>query len=354
MSPVMFRQRWSSYRTRWKRRELLWRCIRAGRQLSPLADRTGQIEAGDILLFVALRNEIDRLPEFLAHYRGLGVDHFLIVDNDSGDGSADYLRDQPDLSLWRIGDSYRDARFGMDWLGALQLRFGHGHWCLTVDADELLIYPDHLRQNLRDLTSRLDRDGVPAMGALMLEPFPTGPIGTADAGPEAPMMQRLPWFDPGPFRTRIAQPRRNRVTQGGVREQFFHDDTWRSPTLNKLPLVRWHWRYVYVNSTHSMLPPRLNDCYDGPGDPRLSGVLLHGKFLPQIAAKSREELQRGQHFVDPERHRSYHKQLAAGPVLHSRCAQRYEGWEQLVALGLMGTGADRKAQADGADPDERD
>lgn len=353
MVPATFRQRWSAYRTRWKRRELLWRCIRAGRRLSPLSDRTGQIAAGDILLFATVRNEIDRLPEFLDHYRGLGVDHFLIVDNHSDDGSADYLRGQPDLSLWRSGDSYRAARFGMDWLGALQFRHGHGHWCVTVDADELLIYPDYPRQSLTDLTARLDREGVPAMGALMLEPFPTGPLGTADAGPDAPMMTRLPWFQPGPFRTRIVQPRRNRITQGGVRERFFRDDPDLSPTLNKLPLVRWHWRHVYVNSTHSMLPPRLNDCYDGPGDPRLSGVLLHGKFLPQIAAKSDEELQRGQHFVDPARHRAYHRELTTGPVLHSTAAQRYEGWEQLVALGLMGTGEGRRVRTDPADLDER-
>ena len=83
-----------------------------------------------------------RLPHFLDYYRRLGVDHFLFVDNGSDDGTAEYLAAQPDVSLWATNHSYRLARFGVDWLGWLQWRYGHGHWCLTVDADELLVYPD--------------------------------------------------------------------------------------------------------------------------------------------------------------------------------------------------------------------
>lgn len=328
---------WWALRLRWKRRRLVWRAFRAGRDLAAVADRTVTIRRDDILLFATIRNEAARLPEFLAHYRRLGVGHFLIVDNDSGDGSAAMLADQPDISLWRTSASYRDARFGMAWLGALIWRHGHGHWCVTVDADELLIYPDHQRRDLRALTAHLDAKKIPAMGALMLDLYPQGALGSPVAGDG--LTRQLPWFDPGPWRSRIIQPRRNRQVQGGVRERvFFADDPARSPTLNKLPLVRWRRGYAWFNSTHSMLPPKLNDLYDGPGDPRLSGVLLHGKFLPQIVAKSSEELYRRQHFVDPDAHADYHRALTAAPVLWHDGSVRFKDWRQLVALGLMGTG----------------
>lgn len=333
------RRAWSAYRQRWKRRDLLWRCLRAGRDLRPLADRSTRIGRGDILCFATLRNEMLRLPEFLSHYRGLGVGHFLMVDNLSTDGSDTLLIDQPDVSLWRAAGSYRDARFGMDWLGALQIRHGHGHWCLTVDLDELLVYPHWDRRPLPDLTAHLDAAGRPALGAMMLDLFPRGPLGQADAGPAAPLTDRLPWFDPGPYRCQVAAPRRNRILQGGARERvFFRDDPRRGPTLNKLPLIRWNRRHVYVNSTHSTLPPRLNDQYDGPGDPRLSGVLLHSKFLPDSRDRAAEELERGQHFVDPSGYRPYHAEIARGPTLWHPGALRYRGWQQLVALGLMGSG----------------
>ena len=332
-------QLWLRYRFRWKRRELLWRAIKAGRRLSPLVDRTAAIRRGDILSFVTIRNEAPRLTEFLSHYRRLGVAHFLIVDNCSDDGSVEALRRQPDVSLWRARDSYREARFGLDWMNALLFRYGRGHWCLTVDADELLIYPDWETRDLQAVTAHLDAKGIAAMGALMLDLYPCGPLGQADAPENAPLWQRLPYFDAGPYRCRVVQPRRNRWVQGGARERaFFADQPQRSPTLNKLPLVRWRSGQVYVNSTHSMLPPKLNDAWDGPGDPRLSGVLMHGKFLPEIGARSKEELSRRQHFHDPDAYAGYHRALTEAPVLWHENAVHFVGWQQLLDLGLMGAG----------------
>lgn len=314
------------------------------RRISSVNNRTAAIGRDDILLFVAIRNETDRLTEFLEHYRKIGVRHFLIVDNDSTDGSAEYLARQPDVSLWRCPGSYRSSRFGMDWIGALLMRYGHGHWCVTVDADELLIYPEWEQRNLQELTAGLDAHGVAGMGALMLELYPSGPLGQADAADTAPLPARLPWFDPGPYRTRIEQPMRNRIVQGGVRERvFFPDNPGSSPTLNKLPLIRWHWRYTYVNSTHSMLPSEMNDLYDGPGDKRLSGVLLHAKFITNIIEKTKEELVRRQHFIKPERLAGYHYSVIAAPVLLFDGSQRYNGWQQLVNHDLMGTGTENSA-----------
>ena len=102
---------------------------------------------------VVLRNEAARLPHFLDYYRSLGVDHFLMVDNGNNDGSAEFLAEQSDVSLWRTEASYRDTRFGLDWSGWLLMRYGHGHWCLTLDVDELLTYPGLSTHNLRDLTA---------------------------------------------------------------------------------------------------------------------------------------------------------------------------------------------------------
>ncbi|MBM3603891.1 MAG: glycosyltransferase family 2 protein [Alphaproteobacteria bacterium] len=330
---------WRVYRLRWKRRELLWRAIRAGHRLVPVADRSGAIRRGDVLAVTTLRNERPRLPEFLDHHRRLGVAHFLMVDNNSDDGSPAYLADQPDVSLWRCDAGYRSARFGLDWAGALLLRHGRGHWCLTVDVDELLVYPRHDTRPLPELVAHLDRIGQPGLGALMLDLYPSGPLGEADAPADWPLAEQLPWFDPGPYRCQRLLPRRNLWVQGGVRERvFFAQEPRLSPTLNKLPLMRWNWRQVYVNSTHSMLPPRLNDIYDGPGGSRLSGVLLHSKFLPQIVQKSQEELSRRQHFADPDRYTAYHRAILAQPVLRGPASLRYKGWQQLVDLGLMGTG----------------
>ena len=130
------------YKLRLRRKRLLWRAVRKRHEFKCIERKTGSIKANNILLFACLRNEMLRLPFFLAHYRRLGVDQFLLVDNGSDDGSVAFLQDQPDVSLWSANAGYKAARFGMDWLTALQWKHGSGHWCLTVDIDELLIYPD--------------------------------------------------------------------------------------------------------------------------------------------------------------------------------------------------------------------
>ena len=333
------RDLWSGWRARWKRRRILWRIIRARRALTPVTDHTPAIRPGDVLAFAVMRDEALRLPGFLDHYRAMGVRHFLIVDHDSSDGTGALLAAQPDVSLWRATGGYRASRFGMDWVGWLLARYGHGHWCLTVDADELLVYPGWPTRDLPALTADLDARGTRAMGALMLDLFPKGPIG-APIPPGQGMLDHLCWFDAGPYRTQIQRPRLNRWTQGGARlRAFFPDRPRRAPTLNKLPLVRWNRRWIYLVSTHSMLPRRLNALYDGPGDPRLSGVLLHTKFLPDAPTNARREAARAEHFHSPAPYADYYAALAQGPDLWHPQAHRWTGdWRQLADLGLMGTG----------------
>lgn len=325
-----------AYRMRWKRRRLLWRSFRSRHQLLVVADRTNSINPHDILLVMVQRNETARLPFFLEYYRRLGVAHFLVVDNASDDGSDAYLAEQSDVSLWRTPASYHASRFGLDWLTWLQMRYAHGHWCLTADADELLVYDQSGTRPLEDLVSYLDKLGQNALGALMVDLFPKGAIGSQTYRPGQNPTDILTHFDDAPYRAIRQRPLGNLWVQGGPRERvFFAREPSRAPTLNKLPLVRWSRRYAYVNSSHSALPPRLNALYDGPGDDRPSGALLHTKFLPEIVERSEIEKDRRQHFHTPSDFDDYYDQLAARPVLWHQEARRYTGPESLVEHGLI-------------------
>lgn len=330
---------WQAYKLRLKRRRLLWRAFRARHALTVLSDRTSKIAQGDILVVMVVRNEGLRLEYFLNYYRDLGVSHFLVVDNASTDGSDEVLAEQPDVSIWQTQASYRDARFGLDWMTWLQIRHAHDHWCLMVDADELLVYPGMQTCRLPDLTNWLDDQGIPAFGALMLDLYPKCPLDQARYNPGRDPTEVLDWFDPTPYRAVRQSPLGNLWVQGGARERaFFADDPRQSPTLNKLPLVRWNRRYAYVNSCHSILPPPLNERYAGPGGTEPSGVLLHTKFLPDIVSRSETEKQRGQHFHTPQDFDTYYDQLTAAPTLWHAGSVRLEGPDQLEALGLMHRG----------------
>ncbi len=329
-----------AYRLRWRRRDYLWRAFRARHVLRPRADRTAAIPAGAVRAFSTVRNEIGRLPWFLRHHRALGVGHFLFVVNDSRDGSAEYLAEQPDCSVWTTAAGYKDARFGMDWAGWLLARHGAGHWCLVLDADELLIYPQWQDRPLPALTAALEARGRRAFGTLSVDLYPRGRLSEGIVPPGTDPLRHLCWFDPGPYRQTPQPHLRVPLFQGGVRDRvFFADDPRRAPTMNKVPLVKWHWRHAYRNSTHSLLPPQMNDVFSLPGHGVLSGALLHTKFLPSVVASAAEEKRRRQHFARAEAHDAYYDALAADPVLwDGAVSQRFAGWEQLADCGLIGTG----------------
>jgi hypothetical protein len=330
---------WQDLRLRFRRRLLIARAIRKRRELQPLALRTAAIRKGDILCVMTVRNEAIRLPHFLAHHRRLGVDHFLIVDNASTDATVALLRDQPDVSLWTSEAGYKASRFGLDWQNWLLLRYGRRHWCLTLDADELLVYPHWETRPLPALVRWLEDQGAQSFGALMLDMYPEGALSAQEYRPGDDPLQILRWFDSGNYGVQVQPRLRNLWIQGGPRARvFFAADPRRAPTLNKIPLVKWHWRYAYYNSTHAALPARLNAVFDETGGERISGVLLHTKFLHTILDKSAEEKARRQHFADPARFAGYYDGLIADPVLHCAASREYTGWRQLEALGLMSRG----------------
>ena len=187
------------YKLRLERKRWLLRAHRKSRQLRVLADRTDQIRASDILLFSTLRNEQIRLPYFFDYYRKLGVNHFLMVDNASQDGGDDWLIDQPDVSLWQTSASYRRARFGVDWLNWLQMKYAHGHWALVVDVDEFLVYPHCDTRSLRCLTDWLDASSIRSFGALLLDMYPEGAVQDAKYNEGDNPLELAPYFDAGNY-----------------------------------------------------------------------------------------------------------------------------------------------------------
>lgn len=329
----------SSYILRLARKRWRIRAFRKRGEIKPVAARVAQIKPDDILLFSTLRNEMVRLPYFLRYYRDLGVNHFLIVDNDSDDGSREYLASQPDVSLWTSKHSYKRSRFGVDWLNWLQLRFAHGHWTLVVDPDEFFVYPFCDTRPLRALTDWLDASSIKSFSAMLLDMYPKGPIGAQPYREGQDPFEIANWFDSGNYTITKNRQFGNLWIQGGPRARmFFGDAPERAPALNKVPLVKWHRDYTYASSTHMLLPRGLNLVYDEWGGEKASGCLLHAKFLDTFAAKAEEEMKRKQHYANSHEYRAYKAALNDQPDLWCKWSEKYINWRQLEILGLMSKG----------------
>ena len=327
------------YKMRKERRRRQLRAFLKRRELTSVADRTARIRPADLLVFSTQRNENIRLPYFLRYYREMGVKHFLFVDNDSDDGSREYLAEQEDCSVWTTKASYKASKFGVDWLNWLLRKYGHGHWVLTLDPDEFFVYPFCDTRPLDALTDWLDTYEVRAFSAFLLDMYPKGPIDGVPYLRGQNPFEIAQWFDAGNYTIDRNWYFQNLWIQGGPRARmFFADNPQAAPSLNKIPLVKWHRSYVYASSTHMLLPRGLNRVFDDWGGEKASGCLLHAKFLSPLTDKVAEELERKQHYAGSREYRAYSENLADQADLWCKFSEKYINWRQLEILGLMSKG----------------
>jgi hypothetical protein len=320
-----------------ERRNHRRRIRRHGKELKLVQDNLGSIRAEDVILVCCLRNELVRLPFFLKYYRGLGVDHFLIIDNDSTDGLMDHIGAFGDCSVWHTRASYLASDFGMQWCNYLLSQFGAGHLCLTVDPDEYLVYPHMRTRNLKDLGIYLKDDERASMHVVMLDAYGKGTVSETIYSAGDNPFDICPYFDRDGY---IQRPGINGSTwiQGGPRMRVFNrENPERSPALNKMPLVWWEPGFHYRSSTHDGYPVRLNRAHI-PGEVSISGCLFHFKLLSLLIEKAQEEIVRKQHYAGSREYRSYLDSDQVG-FFETGISVRYESPEQLIELGLMSAGS---------------
>lgn len=328
------------YRLRLRRKHRLIRAFRKGRELTCLQNNTAKINSKDIIVVSTLRNERIRLPYFLKYYREMGVRHFLFVDNDSDDGSREYLQEQSDVSVWHTEASYRRSLYGVHWMNWLARKYCHGHWTLTVDVDEFFVFPFCDTRPIPALTDWLDNSGLQSFSAMLIDMYPKGPIDAQPYRDGQNPFEIAEWFDSGNYLLSKNNEYLNLWIQGGPRARlFFKDDPLNAPSLNKIPLVKWHKSYVYMHSTHMLLPRRLNVVYETEGGEKASGALLHSKFLNTFVQKTEEELERRQHYAGSREYLAYHSRIKEDPELWCNWSEKYINWRQLEILGLMSKGS---------------
>ena len=264
-------------------------------RLGPAPD----IAPGDILVVGCLRNEALRLPDFLAHHRRLGVDRFLLIDNGSDDGSTEFLRAQPDVSLYHTEDPYSSGGCGIAWQNEILAAHACGHWALILDIDELFVFPGVETTPLKDFLAWAEGTGADAVAAPMLDMYPAGPIAGATHRPGGGLLASSPWFDGTGYVTRriahgLAVPDR-----GGPRQRLFwdrHDRDFPGPVLFKIPVLKWRAGRALTASTHVMVGAALAPA---------TGMLLHFKLLQDFARAAGAEAARGQHFGGARQYAAY-------------------------------------------------
>jgi hypothetical protein len=206
-----------------------------------------QLRDDQAAVIVLGQNTAFYLPRLVAHHRALGIEHFVLLDNGSTDGSVECAADLGML-VASCDLGFRD--FQMEMRYAATTAFCRGGWRLVVDSDELFDYPGSARRALPEMLAWLNARGQTAVVAQMLDLVPEDGLSEAlDADYDQAIaacvwydltnLEQRDYFDPKLHFAHLLA--RNTVTKpripilfGGIRRTLFGEDC----CLSKHPLFR--------------------------------------------------------------------------------------------------------------------
>jgi hypothetical protein len=316
-----------------------------------------------------VRNEMTRLPHFFAHHRQLGVSRFVVIDNDSGDGTTDYLCNQPDTVVLHTADDFSHPTTGYGkWINDALQAYCIDHWALVLDADELFVFSGCESRSLPSFCSEVRRVGGMGVFAFMLDMYCDN-YDRADQTATDDLIRAAPFFDSHyEFSRRPDSEGSSRfpdiVVRGGPRQRLFTEHqrgtAWRFAIFQINSVRRQILRRLapsrarQLESLYMFSPPELGKvplAYVTP-DFRLSrgshfstpvplyyqnATLLHFKLLPDYVQRLRTFADAGKHWKGGlEQRWLLDALMSRGPTgLVCPSSVRYTGSRQLEDLGLI-------------------
>lgn len=304
--------------------------------LKPLANDPERVDPTLTLLCI-VRNEMYFIPQFLRHYRSLGVTRFVAIDDCSDDGTREYLCRQPDVvvlessfrygTLLNVPGDNEKVRACVVWRSLLAAKFASDRWALQVDIDELLQLP--AGWSLRDLVRFADRQKDHALVGAMLDIYPRT---VADLKSEEVFDPAGEWyFDAVPHLV-FDKPGMPAQVYNGSRSRFFAQYDLapigrrqtirnffgatkyrRTNQLSKVFMLRWCDGARIVGAHETTLPV----CQD------ILVPLLHFKFTSDLYRRTRYALESGGYYNASSEYHLMQNFLAQSDGGNGRLTCRY-------------------------------
>ncbi len=262
-----------------------------------LSVRSGADAGEGLTLCGVVHDEMFFLPAFLAHYRGMGVERFVLLDDASTDGTGEFLAAQADcvtvVSDRRYFDLIDGKRALHAWRQGLMDRFCAGRWGLFADADEFLALPEGM--DLPAMIARLEARGAASVWGAMVDMYPATVAEVTAVRADGFDLDE-PWhFDARPHlrarpgadrpvslyrgsRARLLAENGIGTGEGAMRRIATRLGLSRFLKLNnlgKVPLVRWD-AGTRFDGSHRIVPP--------PSGPDMLAI-MHFKFTADLGRK---------------------------------------------------------------------
>ncbi|MCH5259075.1 MAG: glycosyltransferase family 2 protein [Lachnospiraceae bacterium] len=196
------------------------------------------------ILICVLKDEINKIESFLNHYRKIGVEVFIFLDNNSTDGTGEYLCRQKDAIVYSTKQQFGSVR-KVAWINMLLAIYGNNRWCLVVDSDELVDYIGSEKYDLSDVIKQAEVNNYTRVEGFMLDMYSKN--GLFDEKLKGDYVTRCRFFDKKSYTLSVDE--RGLLIHGGPRTRVFRKRT----LLAKHPLFLFTEQDFYASS-HYMIP----------------------------------------------------------------------------------------------------
>lgn len=272
------------------------------------------------ILISVVRDEMERMPMFMEHYRKMGIEHFVIIDNNSKDGTLEYLTKQSDVDVFSVKRQWKSGR-KLGWINKIMYLYGFCRWYLIVDADELMEWPERGAYPLQRVIKILESKNVKRAGALMVDLYTKGNLFEGEIGKD---IDNELYFD---CDTYTSMREGDKVIYiGGPRKRVYGVSCY----LSKYPLIYLEEGELLI-CAHYMYP------YNRFKDYPFIFALLHYKFLTVTDFdKVKRYVKEGNYVSNSYEYRCYLQQYKKGnKSFYYRYSEKYKSPESLNKIKLI-------------------
>lgn len=225
------------------------------------------------ILFCVIKNDICKIKDFMKHYRGLGIEAFVFLDNNSKDGTQEYLCQQKDTIVYQSTEEYSSAR-RVAWLNRLLAIYGHNKWCLVVDSDELITFIGREKYELSSIVKKACENQYDRVAGFLVDMYPNYEMLQKEKCSN--FINDFRYFDVNSYI--MQSTNKGLIITGGPRRRVFHTEVY----LSKYPLFLFKEKSILASS-HSMVPYEpINKC-------PIWLAICHYKFIDKEDLKKVEE-----------------------------------------------------------------
>lgn len=286
----------------------------------------------EIRLFCILKNEINKLPYFFNFYRELGVDRFIIIDNSSNDGSLEFCLKQQNTHIFKTTEPYTSHWY---WMENMLDDYAINHWCVVVDADEILHYPGIESLKLKQFCQYLESEQSTALRCLLLDMYARETLaeGSYKAGQNP--LELCNYFD-NEFET-VEHSLLNKKTfrsytttifKGGMRKRVFGLN---NICISKVPLFKYLPQTYLSQGMHGIDEAEVS---------KLQGVVFHFKYLEDFKARAVKQLSESK--LDKTVENEYKAYSKTDQEFFCQDSVKLESDKQLIDLNMMKTSEEFK------------